>query len=210
MLGYFTKRTENVKLSQNKKADFQLMESRRISRELKAKGRWLALSELQYKSHDGTVRSWECAERVSCAGAVAVIATLKPSGRIVLTRQYRPPVDANVVEFPAGLVNKGEDPAETATRELREETGYLGRVVKMLPPAYNSPGLTGECVWLAIVEVEEDGHGELKTEFDESESIETLAVPLAGLPGFLEQAEKGGDKIDAKVSAFAVALGLKP
>jgi len=179
--------------------------SRRISRELKSQGRWLALSEVQYKGHDGEIRKWECAERVSCAGAVAIIALLKPSGRLILVRQYRPPVDAYVIEFPAGLVDRGEDPAQTAVRELKEETGYEGRVVKMLPPAFNSPGLTGESVWLALMEVDEKAQGDLATKFDESESIETISVKVDELPELLAKAEAAGDKIDAKTAVYSLA-----
>ena len=42
--------------------------------------------------------------------------------------QYRPPVEAFCVEFPAGLIDEGESPEEAAVRELREETGYSGKV----------------------------------------------------------------------------------
>ena len=178
---------------------------KRLSKKIKASGRWLALSEISYEAEDGKTRVWECVERVSCAGAVAVIATLRPSGRIILVRQYRAPVDSFVIEFPAGLIDREEEPAVTALRELREETGYAGSLVTMLPIGYNSPGLTQEGVYLAIVDVEEKSQGELHTKFDESEFIETILVERARLPEFLAEAEARGDKLDAKVEAFAAA-----
>ena len=179
---------------------------KRLSKQIKAKGRWLALSEIEYLGHDNKTRIWECVERVSCAGAVAIIATLKPSGRLVLVRQYRPPLDAYAVEFPAGLIDRAEEPATTALRELKEETGYTGRLVKMLPVGFNSPGLTQEGVYIAIVEIDEAAQGSLKTKFDESESIETILVAKNDLNAFLEQVDASGDKIDAKVASFAAAL----
>jgi 8-oxo-dGTP pyrophosphatase MutT (NUDIX family) len=182
--------------------------AKRLGRTVKCKGRWLALTELEYEGHDGRKRVWECVERVSCGGAVAILATLKPSGKLILVRQYRPPLDAFAIEFPAGLVDRGEEPAATALRELKEETGYVGRLVKMMPVGYNSPGLTQEGVHLAIVEVDEDAQGELKTKFDESESIETMLVERKELGAFLAKAVAAGDKLDAKVEAFAVALEL--
>ena len=183
--------------------------SRRISRSPVCQGRWLALSELKYRSHDGSERTWECAERVSCAGAVAVIATLKPSGRLVIVRQYRPPLDAFAIEFPAGLIDRNEKPEDTAIRELKEETGYIGRLARMLPVGYNSPGLTPEGVHVAIVEIDEAAQGPLETKFDESESIETLLVSAKELPAFIEARHAAGDKIDAKVLAFSVALEFR-
>ena len=43
--------------------------------------------------------------------------------KVVLIRQYRYSIDDYVYEFPAGLVERGEDYRETAVREMKEETG---------------------------------------------------------------------------------------
>ncbi len=51
---------------------------------------------------------------------------ITPDFEIPLVRQYRHGARREVLEFPAGLVDVGEDPAETAVREFREETGYVG------------------------------------------------------------------------------------
>lgn len=49
--------------------------------------------------------------------------------RIVLQKQWRPPVDATVIEVPAGLMDPNESPETCALRELKEETGYVGELV---------------------------------------------------------------------------------
>jgi len=56
--------------------------------------------------------------------------------------QYRPPVDAVCVEFPAGLIDEGETPEQAAVRELKEETGYEGKVRDVSPSLSNQPGMT--------------------------------------------------------------------
>ena len=56
--------------------------------------------------------------------------------------QYRPPVEATCVEFPAGLIDDGETPEQAAVRELKEETGYEGKVRAVSPMLSNQPGMT--------------------------------------------------------------------
>jgi ADP-ribose pyrophosphatase len=58
---------------------------------------------------------------------VAVLA-LTAADKVVLVRQFRPGPEAMLLELPAGVVEDGADPAETAAEELLEETGYSGRI----------------------------------------------------------------------------------
>ena len=179
---------------------------KRIACEQIAAGKWLLLNELTYEDRKGKIRTWEAAARQNCAGAVAIICTLKPSNRLILVRQYRPPVNKLTIEFPAGLVNRGENPEETAVRELREETGYHGKVLRILPPAYSSPGLTSEATCIAIMEANEAEQGSLQTQFDESEDIAPLLVEKHTLEAFLLEADKHGEAIDGKLLSYAEAL----
>src|SRR3990172_6295035 len=61
--------------------------------------------------------------------AVNILA-LTAEGRVVLTRQYRPPIRAVIFDLPGGRVEPGEEPVDGARRELEEETGYrAGRLI---------------------------------------------------------------------------------
>ncbi|MCX7621368.1 MAG: NUDIX hydrolase [Acidimicrobiales bacterium] len=77
-------------------------------------------------------------------GAVCVVPLLE-NGEVVLVRQYRPPLDAEMLELPAGLRDvAGEDPRIAAARELEEETGYRAGVIEPLCVFHNSPGFSDE------------------------------------------------------------------
>ena len=65
-------------------------------------------------------------EYIIHSGAVMIVAQLD-DGRLVLERQYRYPVQAVMIEFPAGKLDAGEASLVCAKRELLEETGYSAR-----------------------------------------------------------------------------------
>ena len=62
-------------------------------------------------------------------GIIAILE--KETGpELLLQKQFRPPVDKVCIEIPAGLIDKGESPDDAAIRELKEETGYVGTVIR--------------------------------------------------------------------------------
>jgi ADP-ribose pyrophosphatase len=146
------------------------------------------------KERDG----WEFVERVRGKTAVAVIA-LTEDGRLILTEQFRKPVDARVIDLPAGLVGDAEgvaDPAETAKKELEEETGYTCRSVELLATGPSSPGITSELVSLYRAhDVRNVGEGGGV----EGEDITVHTVKPGELRAFAERMEKAGTMIDLKV-----------
>ncbi len=90
-----------------------------------AEAKWLSLKKLIYLDQTGVQRQWEVAGRTTRRGncdAVAIFPVLKSGqspDKTVLIVQYRPPVDAHVVEFPAGLIDDGETAEIAAIRELK-------------------------------------------------------------------------------------------
>lgn len=173
-------------------------------------GQWLALEQLTWRDRHGHERTWESVRRIRGRGAVAIVATLHPSARLVLVRQFRPPAAGFVWEFPAGLVDDGEDFAAAALRELREETGYHGTLDRMLPPSFSSPGLSHETVHLALVTVAETVPGNIAPvpSPEVGEDLEVMLVPLVGLMDLLQEALARGDLLDAKLFHFAAGLAL--
>lgn len=109
---------------------------------------------------------------------------------VVLIEQYRPPVAATVIEFPAGLMDPGEDAATTALRELHEETGYAGRGVSVRhisPVLVKDPGMTGANMHLVTVDVEvEDGAPGPEQKLEPGEHIVRRLVPVKELGAVLD------------------------
>lgn len=74
----------------------------------------------------------------------------KNRDKVVLIRQYRYPIDGYVYEFPAGLVEPGEDLVETGIREMFEETGLEFAPVGHTRPYYMSVGMTDESCGMVL------------------------------------------------------------
>ncbi len=69
---------------------------------------------------------------------------------IFLVRQYRIGVERELLEIPAGKLEKGEDPLETAKRELEEEIGYIPQKILPLGHMELSPAYLGELTYLFV------------------------------------------------------------
>ena len=99
--------------------------------------------------------------------AVAILPVDPVNRRILLTREFRMPVNDYLVAIPAGLVDPGEDVRTAAARELREETGCIADRITVLPPAFSCIGLTDETACCAIVTVK----GQADTAQEDNEEI---------------------------------------
>jgi len=145
---------------------------------------------------------WEYVERNNCSGIVVIVA-LTADNKVLFTEQYRLPVKARAIEFPAGLVNDGVSKAhesfkDAARRELLEETGYEAKEIKKLIRGPISSGLTSETITFLMAKKLKKvsaGGG------DETESIKVHEVPLTSAEKWLKNMEKKGCVVDPKVYA---------
>ena len=160
-------------------------------------GKWLDFRAVDFKGGQ-----WEYVTRTTSSGAVCIVATIPgDEPQIVLVRQFRPPINGECIELPAGLIDSGEAPETAALRELEEETGCQGKLLEVGPPVYPSCGLTDESVTYVRVEVTE--RGEARPEADEA--ITVLTLPLKNLKKELSGLHDLGFAIDARLWFWAVA-----
>jgi len=81
-------------------------------------------------------------------GAVVVVPYDDATGEVVLVRQYRAPLDTELLEIPAGKRDVVGEPKEvTAARELAEETGLEAGGLALIGHFFNSPGFSDEETW---------------------------------------------------------------
>lgn len=114
-------------------------------------------------------------------GAVAVIA-ITDDHKLVMVEQYRKPLERSILEIPAGKLDPGEDPADTAIRELEEETGYTTDKLTFITSFYTSPGFADEILYLYLAEqlkVAKNGR-----ETDDDEFVEVFEYGLDELVNF--------------------------
>lgn len=110
-----------------------------ISSEQVFDGRVVKLFLDRVRLPDGREATWE---RVAHPGAVGIVPLA--DGEVVMVRQYRHAVRGVLLEIPAGKLDSGQSPGETARRELAEEVGLGAGELTKLAEFYNSPGFSGE------------------------------------------------------------------
>lgn len=84
--------------------------------------------------------------RVKAPDAVTVL-PITSDGMVALLRQYRPSIGKWIYEAPAGTLEPGEKPEETALREVEEETGLRPRRLELVARGYISPGYSTEYMY---------------------------------------------------------------
>lgn len=166
-----------------------------IDRETVWEGRFLRCLRITYKDRDGAARQWEAVKRVNCNGVVAVV-PITDDGEVILIRQFRPPVNRHVIEFPAGLNDRGEELNDAASRELREETGYTAREMIFVAEGPLSSGSSGEVLTVFLARgLEYTGTGQ----GDETEDIEVIKIPIDNIYDALARFAEEGNYIDLKI-----------
>lgn len=154
---------------------------------------WVKLRERHaHNHHIFTLRTFDVADPrngqeyvrtvIDAPDWVNVVA-VTTSGEVVLVRQFRFGTWANTLEIPGGMVDAGELPLSTASRELEEETGFRAASVRLLGLSHPNPAIQGNRLhsYLAegctrIHEGRPDGSEDLRVELVPRANLKELVM----------------------------------
>lgn len=138
-------------------------------------------------------------EIIEHRGAAAMLAIDKDN-KVILVKQNRFPI-GNILEIPAGTLEKGEKPKKCAFRELQEETGYKARKMTPLITYYPSVGYNTEKIYCFVASGLSPGDLEL----DVDEIISVVKIPLKKLIKMI----LSGKIIDSKTICAVLTYAAK-
>jgi ADP-ribose pyrophosphatase len=135
------------------------------------RGRKVDLALQPVRLSDGSLADREV---VIHRGAVALV-PMVDRDHVCLVKNYRYTVGRTLLEIPAGTLDPGESPDDTAGRELAEETGYRAGSIRRVADWLVSPGVMNERMYLYLCEDLEPG----PTDHQPDETLEPVVVPWA-------------------------------
>ncbi len=144
-----------------------------IHSETLLKGRAFLIRRDHLKTPDGSETKLDIIEH----GGSVIIVPVDKDGNLVFVRQYRHAAGMALLELPAGTLEKDEDPAVCAAREIREETGFAADKIKKIGDFYLAPGYSTE--FMHVYLAQDLRHDPLEADADEFLSVETIPFAKA-------------------------------
>jgi ADP-ribose pyrophosphatase len=148
---------------------------------------------------DGTLAT---REYIVHPGAVLIVPVL-PDGRLVVERQYRYPLARVMIEFPAGKLDAGETPLDTAQRELREEAGYLAASWRWLGRVHPIVSYSTETIEFFVAE----GLTQVGAQLDVGEFLDIALMSVDAMLAAIDREEITDAKTVAALLLYARRRG---
>ena len=173
-----------------------------LSSQLIYDGRAVKLRVDSVRLSNGRQTTREIVEHSDCIAVVVI----DESDNVLLVKQFRKPVENELLEIPAGGIDPGEDPEEAVNRELREEIGYMPRKVQRLGGFYSAPGYCTEYLYLYLAT--ELVPNQLIAE--DTEAINVVRVPIEEIPELIASGRICDAKSIAGLLAYLNRFKEKP
>jgi 8-oxo-dGTP pyrophosphatase MutT (NUDIX family) len=169
--------------------------------------KWLEFKTAVFENNQGKEMEWDFVSRKGGRKVVTMVCFDQATQKYLVIRQYRVPIQKYVLEFPAGLVDSGEDYATAALRELKEETGYRGEVVSVSAEVVKSPGLSDESTTVVLVKV--DSRVKQESEPEETEDITPMWVSQSEFDELVQKSQSENVIIDVLVWMYFLGHNFK-
>ena len=167
---------------------------------------WLILKQASCINKEGKKFSWNYISRKDNQNIVILLCYSTDSKKILLLKEFRTPINKWVIEFPKGIININETIENAALRELKEETGYTGKLIKVSPLLTTCAYLTNEKA--AIVEIEVDVATLGATDHEKAEEIAPFWIYKENFEKEMEKFQKNNCIIESNVWFFFNTLKI--
>jgi len=194
------------------------------------RGSWLSFNVADYLNKGVTIKGYEYVERTTRKGefdGVDILGIMhfpvtKRADELILIANYRPPIDRFVLQLPAGLIENPENCKEEASRELKEETGFIPEKIldildtknipEISPILYGDPWKSTENGKLVILQVngddEKNQHVTQSLELSENIQVHRFKISASLLQDIISFSKENGFEIEAKVYALCLGIAL--
>jgi ADP-ribose pyrophosphatase len=152
-----------------------------LSREIKYQGPIFNVVSVTVSLPDSRKREYDLVEH----GDSVSILPIDDAGNVYLVTQHRIGADSQILELPAGVLEKGEDPLVTARRELREEIGKDAQHFQTLGGFFIAPGYTDEYMTVFLA----TGLHDSPLPPDDDEFLKVSSMPIATLHRLAQEGE---------------------
>jgi ADP-ribose pyrophosphatase len=157
-------------------------------------GHAFSVEKCQTRLPDGSLKTYDVVRHQPAVTMVPVDA----AGLLYFVRQFRIGPEQSLLEFPAGVLEPGEDPEEGASREIREEIGLAASKLKKIGEFFLAPGYSSEHMYVFLAT--ELYQAPLQADADEFLKVEMMPVQKA-----FDMAEKGSFLDSKTLSALYLA-----
>ena len=142
-------------------------------------------------------------EIVEHQGSVSIVGLVGDGRKVLLLRHFRVSIGRTIWEIPAGVIDEGERPEQTARRELMEETGYAAKTMKPIFRSYPTPGYSSELMhcFLATSLTKSKGR-----QLDNDEGIEVKPIGIRRAFRMIRSGEITDGKTIAALSYLIATL----
>ncbi len=165
-------------------------------------GKILSLRRDEVRTPSGHIAVREVVEHKPAVGMIA----LTSKKTVLLVRQYRYAVHEETLEICAGLIEEGEDPAQSAEREMQEELNVKAGKLHRIGEFYASPGFCTEMFTLFLAEDLERS----ALPQDEDENVSVVEIALPDIPAAIREGKIRDSKTFAALSWLMAKEGVAP